>query len=438
MDRAIGRRRSLALTSLAHFTNDGTVFFVPVIAAIVASHHGVSAGVVTLLFLVFYTSSTVLSLFVGRLSDHLGRPASLMGLGLGILSLGLLGFYFALAETTGTALVVALLLAAFLTGSGSSFYHPLGASVLQTTFRGRSMGMALGVNGAMGSLGRALYPSLYFVAAAVIAGYGSIVLFALVGFAAGLAIWLGVRVPTAERTPRRDRTGAGGPASADGPTSGGGAASAGTTASAGGPAPGSRSDTLTRGILILTAVAFLRSSATQGIASWIPTYLATQKGLGVSGSLGLAVTIMYASAIIGQPVFGLLVDRFDKRAVLALSSSGAAVTTVGYLWLGSGWIGEAWLFAFGFFVFSGFPLLLSMVGDYVPRGESSLANALVWGIGSTAGGAVGPLVAGALTGGDYKRLGFAFTVLAGAALVSAAATVLVPKAKRASRMRAFA
>ncbi len=416
MDRSIGRRRSLALTSLAHFTNDGTVFFVPVIAAIVASHRGVSAGVVTLLFLVFYTSSTVLSLFVGRLSDRLGRPASLMGLGLGILSLGLLAFYLALAETTGTALVIALLFAAFLTGSGSSFYHPLGASVLQTTFHDRSMGMALGVNGAMGSLGRALYPSLYFVAAAVIAGYGSIVLFALVGFAAALAIWLGVRVPAAERSPRAG------------------------SARAGGTAPGASrsSDTLTRGIVILTAVAFLRSSASQGIASWIPTYLATQKGLGVSGNLGLAVSTMYAAAIIGQPVFGLLVDRFDKRAVLALSSSGAAVTTIGYLWLGSGWVGEAWLFAFGFFVFSGFPLLLSMVGDYVPRGESSLANALVWGIGSTAGGAVGPLAAGALTGGDYGRLGFAFAVLAGAALVSAAATILVPKATHASRMRAFA
>ena len=437
MDRTIGRRRSLALTSLAHFTNDGTVFFVPVIAAIVASHRGVSAGVVTLLFLVFYTSSTVLSLFVGRLSDRLGRPASLMGLGLGILSLGLFAFYLALAETTGTALVIALLLAAFLTGSGSSFYHPLGASVLQTTFRDRSMGMALGINGALGSLGRALYPSLYFVAAAVIAGYGSIVLFALVGFAAGLAIWLGVRVPAAEHTPRKALPGASGTASASDPSSASGFAGDGSPGAS--PARGAtRSDTLTRGILILTAVAFLRSSATQGIASWIPTYLATQKGLGASGSLGLAVTIMYASAIIGQPVFGLLVDRFDKRAVLALSSSGAAVTTVGYLWLGSGWIGEAWLFAFGFFVFSGFPLLLSMVGDYVPRGESSLANALVWGIGSTAGGAVGPLVAGALTGGDYKRLGFAFTVLAGAALVSAAATVLVPKANRASRMRAFA
>ena len=452
MDRPIGKARSLALTSLAHFTNDGTVFFVPVIAAIVAAHRSVPPIVVTVLFLVFYTTSTVLSLFVGRLSDRLGRPASLMGIGLGILSLGLLGFYVALAETSGTALVVALLVAAFLTGAGSSFYHPLGASVLQATFRDRSMGTAMGINGAMGSLGRALYPSLYFVAAAVIAGYGSIVVFAVVGFAAGLAIWFGVQVPASQRPTRRaaapsaamvaDASAAPGAAAASGSAAPSGAEARAGVAPAQATAAGSAgtahsSNTLTRGILILTAVAFLRSSATQGIASWIPTYLATQKGLGVSGNLGLAVTVMYAAAIIGQPTFGLMVDRFDKRAVLALSSAGGAVTTIGYLAMGSGWMGEAWLFAFGFFVFSGFPLLLSMVGDYVPRGETSLANALVWGIGSTAGGAVGPLVAGALTGSDYGRLGFAFVVLAIAALVSAAATALVPKAARPARMRAF-
>ena len=198
------------------------------------------------------------------------------------------------------------------------------------------------------------------------------------------------------------------------------------------------SDTLTRGIVTLTVVAFLRSSATQGISAWIPTYLATQKGLGVSADLGIAVTTMYAAAIIGQPTFGLLVDRFDKRAVLATSSIGGAASILGYLAFGTGLVGTAWLFSFGFFVFSGFPLLLSMVGDYVPRGESSLANALVWGFGSTAGGAIGPLVTGALIGGDYARLGTAFTVLAGAAIVSGVATVMVPPARRRSKMRAFA
>ncbi len=184
-------------------------------------------------------------------------------------------------------------------------------------------------------------------------------------------------------------------------------------------------------------VAFLRSSATQGIASWIPTYLATQRGLGVSADLGVAVTTMYAAAIIGQPVFGLLVDRLDKRAVLAASSIGSAAAMLGYLGAPGGWIGTAWLFAFGLFTFSGFPLLLSMATDYVPRGANSLANALVWGFGSTAGGAIGPLATGVLIGGDYARLGFAFAVLAAVAVLSGAATVFVPRAARTTRMRAF-
>ncbi len=433
MDRTIGKARSLTLTSLAHFTNDGTVYFVPVIAAILAAHRSVSPVVITLLFLAFYASSTLISLFVGRLSDRLGRPGSLMGLGLGILSVGLFGFYLALSAANGPGLVVALLASAFLTGAGSSFYHPLGASLLQASFPDRSLGMALGVNGALGSLGRALYPSLYFAAAAVIAGYGSIALFALVGLAAGLAVWLGARVSS--------RGPVGSTATPDTGAALPGAALPGAAEMPGAgamPAVRPRSaDTITRGIAALTVVAFLRSSATQGIA-WVPTYLATQKGLGVGGNLGLTVTTMYAAAIIGQPVFGLLVDRFDKRAMLALSSLGAAATTLGYLHLGAGWVGTGWLFAFGFFVFSGFPLLLSMVGDYVPRGATSLANALVWGFGSTAGAAIGPLATGALIGGDYGRLGGAFTVLAVAAVLSALATVFVPRAERSAKMRAFA
>ncbi len=438
MDRPLGRARSLTLTSLAHFTNDGTVFFVPVIAAIVAAHRGVGPLVVTLLFLVFYSSSTVLSLFVGRLSDRLARPGSLIGLGLAILSAGLFGFYLALSYASGASLTAGLLASAFLTGAGSSFYHPLGASLLQASFRDRSMGVALGVNGALGSLGRALYPSLYFVASAVIAGYGSVAVFAAWGVIAGALIWIASREAVGVRRapPRVVDAGASPAVSApSGPSSADSAPSAPGSAPAGGRPRAS--DTITPGIVALTVVAFLRSSATQGIASWMPTYLATQKGLGVSGTLGLTVTTMYAAAIIGQPTFGLLVDRLDKRRVLAISSLGAAVTTVGYLHLGSGLAGVAWLFAFGFFVFSGFPLLLSMVGDYVPRGATSLANALVWGLGSTAGGAIGPLVTGALIGGHYGRLGFAFTVLAGAAVVSAVATVFVPRAARPARMRAF-
>ena len=417
MDRQIGRRRGLALTSLGHFINDGTVFFVPVIAAIVATRPGMSPAIITALFLVFYASTAVLSVFAGRLADRLGRPGSLMALGLAVLSVGLIGFYVALVETGGALLVVTLMLAAFLTGTGAAFYHPLGGSLLQTAFADRGLGVALGVNGALGSLGRALYPTLYFLAAAAIGGYGSVAAFALVGLAAATAVWLGTRVPAQghararhdappARQPPPDAAGTGG--------------------------------VLTPGIVVLTGVAFLRSVATRGIAAWIPTYLATQRGLGVSADLGFAVTIMYAAAIVGQPLFGVLVDRVDKRWVLALASLGSAASILVYLAVsGAGWAGEAWLFVFGFFTFSGFPLLLSLVNDYVPRRATSLANALVWGVGSTAGGALGPVVVGALVGTDYARLGLAFTLAAGAAVLSALATTLLPRATHVTRMAAF-
>ena len=258
----------------------------------------------------------------------------------------------------------------------------------------------------MGSLGRALYPSLYFVVGAVVAGYGSIALFAGVGLLAAFAIWWRLRTPAEHET---------------GPSA----------------TPHSSREALTRGIVTLAAVAFLRSIATRGISAWMPTYLATERALGVSANLGFAVTLTYVAAIGGQPIFGLLVDRLDKRFVLAGASIGSAVCTIGFLLTGSGWVSYAWLFAFGLFTFSGFPLLLSMVNDYVPRRSSSLANALVWGGGNSLGNALGPFLVGTMIGSDYGRLDTAFWVFAALAVVSAFATVFLPRASHASRMSSF-
>lgn len=428
MDRQLGRRRSLVLTSIGHFVNDGTTYFVPVIAAILATRPGVSPGFITALFLVFYVSTAAASPLVGRLADRRGRAGVLMGLGLVTLSLGLLTFYLALEVASGLLLDGILLLAALLTGSGAAFYHPLGGTLLQTAFAGRRMGLALGVNGALGSLGRALYPSLYFLAALAIAGYGAIALFSLLGFAAAAAILVGMRVVRVEeqRSASVGRSSQAGEIGTEVPE-----ARAVVPPAGGGGVRGA----LTFGIIVLTVVAFLRATATQGIAAWIPTYLATQRGLGVSAGLGLAVTIMYAAAIIGQPLFGLMVDRFDRRRILALSSLGSVVSILGYLsFSGAGLVGEAWLFAFGFFTFSGFPQFLSLVRDYVPPGGSSLANAMVWGVGSTTGNAIGPVLIGALAGGVYEHLGFAFTVAASAAVLSALGTLLLRRPDRVAGM----
>ncbi len=108
---------------------------------------------------------------------------------------------------------------------------------------------------------------------------------------------------------------------------------------------------------------------------------------------------MYAGGIAGQPTFGLLADRFDKRLVLALDSLGSAAGI--FLFLSTTGHGAGVLLAlvvFGLFTFSGFPLLLSLVAGYVPKGSSTTGNALVWGIGSTGGQAVGSLAVSLLMG----------------------------------------
>jgi FSR family fosmidomycin resistance protein-like MFS transporter len=398
--------KDLALTSLGHFINDGTVFFVPLIADIFASQKKVPPSEVTMIFVVFYGSSSILSAYVGRLADKTGRPGPLIGVGTMLLSLGMLGYFATLSYTTGSLFLVSMMVSAFLAGFGSGFYHPLGASVLQSSFRNTQRGRALGINGIGGSIGRAVYPGIFFLVAIYLTTYGSLAFFGVVGAMASIAIWLGLKS-------QRIRSATEGQLSKQ---------------------MTKARDALTKGIVILTLVSFVRSVATSGIVSWIPIYISNQKGLGVTSALGLSLTIMFATAIVGQPFFGWLVDKFDRRVVLAISTAGAGLAILGYLFT-SGSVELIVLAIFGFFTFTAFPLLLSLASDYEPEGSSSLGNALVWGIGISGGGVIGPLVTGTLVLNDYAQLGFAFEIMAVAALLSAVGAMLLPKSGISNKSR---
>ena len=412
--------RLIAVTSLAHFVNDGVIFFVPVIGDLLAQQDHTSAAVVTAMLTVFYVASAGFGLGVGLVSDALGHRGAMIALGIGGLAVSLFAFYLALS-LHGAGSDVFVILAAVVAGFGSAFYHPLGASVLQLNFADAARGRALGVNGAFGSLGRTVYPALFFVIAALgltkvdtTAVFGGLSLFA----AAGIAYWLRASV-TGARTRRSDQV----PAVADP------------------PAPPERQGVhglLNRSVLALMVIAFFRSLAFIGIVSWVPIYLTTQRHAGVSGTLGVAVTVMYAGGILGQPVFGMLADRFDKRMVLALDSLGSAAGI--FVFLGTSGHGAGALLAlalFGFFTFASFPLLLSLVADYVPRERSTTGNALVWGVGSTGGQALGPLAASLLMLGSYSHLGLAFGVLGGLAAATVLGTPLLAKTTRHARVALF-
>lgn len=406
------KSRSLAFTSLAHFINDGGMFTIPLIFAILASEKIVSADTIIVMPIVFYGASLLLSLYVANISDRTERPGLMVGFGLGLLSAGLLGFAISMSYASGTLLEISIVLSAFIAGLGTAFYHPIGAAMLQSIYGDKSKGKALGINGAIGSFGRAIYPSLFFVIAAVITNNGSIAFLALVGFVGSIIVSIGL-------TKKGDRS-----ASKSNPK---------TRSKEVSEPLGKR---ITKPLVILTLIAFVSSFATQGIAAWIPTYIALQKGLGITSSLGIALTGMYAAAIIGQPIFGYLVDRFEKRLILAISIVGSALSILGYLFA-SGTLEQVLLVLMGLFTFSGFPIFLSLASDYVPKRASSLSNALVWSLGANGGGVVGAAVVGAVALSGLVSWSFAFEMMAAAAFVSAAMILLLRKPLKSSEMTKF-
>ncbi len=391
----LSRARALAFTSIGHFINDGSVFFVPLVMDLLVAIKGTNPFEVTVLLFLFYFSSSVSSVFVGRRADRTGAAGELMALGIACLGLGLIGFYALIVYFAGAYLFELAVLCVLAMGFGSSFYHPLGGTVLQTSFGPAAEGRALGLNGAMGSLGRALYPSLFFVVAAFSTAPDSIGFFGLIGVGAALVIWGGLRGIGVGR-----------------PETGGEGFSARSI--------------LTRPMVILLAVSFVRSASLFGVTAYVPIFLTTQRGLGISSVLGLALTAMYASAIVGQPLFGFLADRLDHRLVLAVSAFGAAASLVGFI-NSEGIESVVLLSIFGFFAYTGFPLLLSLASDYSTQSTSSFGNSLVWGLGATAGNAVGPLAIYAIILGEYNKLGFSFEVMAVVTAASAVAALLIPK-----------
>ena len=398
---ANGSSRSiLTLTSLAHFVNDGTTFFVPVLAALLSPLRGFSPLEVTVVFVVFYVASASLGLVIGWWADRHGRPAGLLGLGIGLLGVGLFGFYVVLAGLAGPLEFPVALLAGMTTGLATSFYHPLGASLLQHAFPPGTRGTAMGINGAAGSAGRTLYPFAFFALTLVVVTTDSILALVAVCLASALAVVVGLRsVAAAERSNVP-------------------------------PGPPARArESVTAGIVALAGVSFVRSIATQGVAVWMPTYLTPVRGVPASGYLGLAVTVMYVGGILGQPFFGLLTGRVDQRLLIGASSAGAALCTFGYLFTG-GIPAQFLLFMIGFFTFSAFPLLMTLSAEYVPRGSSSLANALVFGLGSGGGGTVGLFLVGSIAAGGYGRLPLGLEAMAGLGLVAAVLVVLLPRGSR--------
>jgi len=386
---------------MGHFINDGVDFIIPLIGAIFSSLKEVTPFEVTIMFLIYYGSGAVFSSCVGRLADKTRSPGSLIGVGTMLMSVSLLGYFVTLSYATGIAFLFSMMFFSFLAGFGSGFFHPLVASVLRFSFDRSRRGRILGINGAVGGIGRTLYPSLFFFLAIFLTTYGSLAFLGFAGAAASIVILLGL---------------------------GSGSQSTQIMPTQSPHSTGKIRDALTTGIVGLTLVALVSSVAAGGIASWIPIYISKQKGFGLSGALGLALTAMAAGSIVGQPFFGWLQERFDARLILGISFAGTGLSILGYLTI-NGTFALVMFALFGFFTYAAFPLLFSLSSVYVDEESSSLGNAIVWGLGLSGGNVIGPLIIGTFLIAGYGELGFAFEFMAATLLISAVGTVFLPKSE---------
>lgn len=390
------KTKALVFTSIGHFVNDGTVFFVPVIADLLAALKGLSLTQVAEVLFVYYAFSTISSVFVARRAEASGEVGRMVAIGIALLGVGLLGFDLALVNSEGSALLIFSIGLGALMGFASAFYHPLSGAILQSAFSNSAGGRALGMNGALGSIGRALYPSLFFVAALVLTQSGAMVILGAVALFTAVIIWFGLRQFKAQ--------------------------------------PKGKDDQSVRGLLnptivALTTLSFIRTASMLGVGVFVPEYLTFQRGLGTTTNLGFVVSAMLGAAVVSQPLFGYLLDRVDKRLIFLISSIGAGLSVLALTYV-TGPLSIAILISFGFFIYTGFPLLIALASDYVPKGSEVMGNAVIWGLGQTGGNAVGSLIIGAIALNDLARLDLAFRAMVALAIVSAFFVLLIPKAER--------
>ncbi|MGC9072234.1 MAG: MFS transporter [Acidilobus sp.] len=395
------RFRALAFTSLAHLLNDSFLVTMSVLIdfyldmSVPALYLGVMAALVNVL-------SGLASPVISSLADRRGWHNQLMLLGFSLIGTSSLLFAGAFIPVGVVRLALIGLGAVFL-GLGLSFYHPLGGAILQYAYEGNA-GPALGINGAFGSIGRALFPLMMVLAIKALGGGAGLSLIAVYVYALASVIYLGLRPFHMPHT--------------------------GETRSQ----SASRLLAYYNALAPLTLVVFIRAMFMSGAMTYFPTYVDSIVHSKVL--MGVIVTASYATAIVGQPFFGWLVGRIGGRNVIVITTIASTAFYIAFLLVRDLYLLTTLLAMYSFFAMSGFPVLLGYVSEVVGPEARAQANSLVWGVGNTVGGAVGIMVGGSLV--SISRLTFMVTTtgldaamwsFAVFALISMALLILIPEGR---------
>ena len=419
------RIKSLIATSLAHFVNDGNIYVFIILYPILfpLAYYSLGSSKLPTLFLIGVlialqnVCSVVSSPLVGRLADKTKGYRALLSLGLFLMGIGIAGSALSILFASGARLFLLLIPFSVIAGIGGSFYHPLGGSVLSETWPSRSIGRAMGINGASGSTGRAIYP-LLVVALVAYFTVPAVIVLALLSFVIAFSVLiilketnLFVAVPEAKQ---RKQIGNG--------EAGNNKVRKTTTIPL---------RVILHSILALTVVALLKGVFSLGIVSFIPEYLEQVGGMNYGVGLGLALLLILTLPVFGQLTFGSFADRFGRRLALGITTVGSGIAILILLEAHNLYLQVVLLALFGFFAFTQFPLLMPLARSAVPREAATLSNSIVWGVGNSGGNALGPFLVGLLATPFFLgTLNGAFLVVTIISLISTPLLLFVPKAQK--------
>ncbi|MGI0079875.1 MAG: MFS transporter, partial [Nitrososphaerales archaeon] len=362
--------KSLFATSVAHFINDGALAVFPLLYPIFTKSYSVSTLSIAVLAFLLYAVSIFVSPSIGKVSDKSHKYGGLMASGLFMLAIGIFGYSILALLFNGLSLVLILVPFTIIAGVGGSFYHPLGATVIREMWESGGHGRAMGINGAVGSLGRALFPLIVTAILAFSALPALSVLAAATAFPGVVVLWVLRKVKFG---PNQSVENIG---SSEQEKS-------------------LPSRKIAKLMMPLITVSFSRGLFTLGILSFIPLYLTSVDHFSFSYS-GILYALLLGTGVVSQPIFGYMSDRFGRRLVLQISNIGSFIFLLLFLETQDPLLAALFLAVFGAFGLTAFPLLLGIVASTSPKGSRTIASSLVWGVGNTSGTAFGPLVIGVL------------------------------------------
>lgn len=410
------QRRALILTSLTHFVNDG-VSMVPLsIFPLLLTMFGLSAPELGVVAAMWNVMSVVGSPVVGHLSDRLKRNRALLAAGLVMMAVGIVGTGWSVTEGTirswlPLTVYRALVLFAAIGGFGSSVAHPIGGTVLSQAYPASKIGKVLGLNGALGSLGRTLYPSLVVILITVLNLPFGVITLGLLGLLPAALIGLFPFESARDKASHSWRK--------DHPFN------SAESSEPHGARPRkirSLSRSAKTSLAVLTTIGVLRTAFGQGTVSFLSVFIVQVQQYSFSFGVGVIMMISMILSVPGQVIFGHFSD-FHRKGALVVNNAGQSLALMSYLYtLSNPVVATICLALFGFFTYSNYPVFISAVTDAVPPELLSLSNSIVWGVGVLGGAAIGPIIVGLIVGSTLSLLPTIFLALA---VVSGLATGLV-------------